>query len=110
MSASARKIQRTGTLVCLVLSHTCIPVLILVHLSLISLLYAQTTIGTGSIVGTVSDPSGAVVRGAEITITNVSTGQLVELTTNSFGFFNSGALVPGNYKTRLQPEASVRPK
>ena len=64
-------------------------------------LFAQTTVGTGSIVGTVSDPSGAVVIGAEITITNVATGQVVKLTTNSFGSFNSGALLPGNYKTQV---------
>src|SRR6266446_2242067 len=31
---------------------------------------AQTTISTGSIQGTVTDPSGAVVSGAKITITN----------------------------------------
>src|SRR5439155_21506810 len=64
-------------------------------------LFAQTTVGTGSIVGTVSDPSGAVVIGAEITITNVATGQVVKLTTNSSGSFNSGALLPGNYKTQV---------
>ena len=29
--------------------------------------FAQTTVGTGSIVGTVTDPSGAVVSGAKIT-------------------------------------------
>jgi hypothetical protein len=57
------------------------------------------TVGTGSIVGTVSDPSGAVIAGAQITVTNVATGQVVELTTNSSGSFNSGAMVPGNYKT-----------
>jgi len=59
---------------------------------------AQTTVGTGSIVGVVSDPSGAVVGGAKITINNVATGQVVDLTANSFGSFNSGALVPGSYK------------
>ena len=62
-------------------------------------LSAQTTVGTGSIVGLVSDPSGAVIAGAKIKISNVGTGQVVELTTNSSGSFNSGALVPGNYKT-----------
>jgi len=59
---------------------------------------AQTTVATGSIVGTVSDPSGAVMAAAKIAITNVDTGQVVELTTNSSGSFNSGALFPGNYK------------
>jgi hypothetical protein len=62
-------------------------------------LFAQTTVGTGSIVGTVSDPSGAVVSGAGVTITNLATGQVINLTTNSSGSFNSGALIPWNYKT-----------
>jgi len=61
-------------------------------------LSAQTTVGTGSIVGTVRDPSGAVISGAEITITNVATGQVVKLATNSSGSFNSGALIPADYK------------
>ncbi len=64
-------------------------------------MFAQTTVGTGSIVGTVSDPSGAVISGAKITITNVATGQVIELATNSSGSLNSGALLPGNYKTRV---------
>jgi hypothetical protein len=37
---------------------------------LTSLLLAQTTIGTGSIVGTASDPSGAVISGAPVSIVN----------------------------------------
>lgn len=37
--------------------------------------------------------------GAQITITNVATGQVVELTANPSGSFNSGALIPGDYKT-----------
>ena len=60
-------------------------------------LLAQTTIGTGSIVGTVSDPSGAVISGATVNITNVATGRVIRVTTNSSGTFNSGALIPGNY-------------
>jgi hypothetical protein len=60
---------------------------------------AQTTIGTGSIVGSVTDTSGAVINGANVTITNVATGQVVRLTTNSSGTFNSGALLPGDYRT-----------
>jgi carboxypeptidase family protein len=76
----------------------------LVFLSNVRPLFAQTTVGTGSIVGTVSDPSGAVVAGAQITITNVATGQVISITTNSSGTFNSGALLPGDYKARVFAE------
>src|SRR5437016_10614677 len=63
---------------------------------------AQTTISTGSIQGTVTDPSGAVVSGAKITITNKAKGQVIELTTNSSGAYNSGALLTGNYIVRAE--------
>jgi Carboxypeptidase regulatory-like domain len=66
-----------------------------------SRLLAQTTVGTGSIVGTIIDPSGAVVLGAQVSIMNSATGQAIKLTTNSSGSFNSGALIPGNYKTQI---------
>ena len=61
----------------------------------------QATIQTGSIQGTVTDPSGAVVSGAKVAITNVSTGQTVNLTTSSAGAYNSGPLAPGNYRVRV---------
>jgi|SRR5579859_1189432 len=67
-------------------------------------LLGQTTVGTGSIVGTVSDPSGAVVSGAKLTISNVATGQVIHLITNESGSFNSGALTPGSYKTQISAE------
>jgi len=63
--------------------------------------FAQTTVDTGSIVGTVSDPSSSIITGAQVTITNAATGEVVELTTNSSGSFTSGALIPGNYEIRL---------
>src|SRR6266481_8258184 len=70
-----------------------------------TLLVAQATVSTGSIVGTVSDPSGAVISGATVTITNVATGQTIEIATNSSGSFNSGALVPGDYKVLMSAKS-----
>jgi len=63
--------------------------------------FAQTTVGTGSIVGTVTDPSGAVVSGAKIAVTNTATGQNIDLASNSAGAFNSGPLSPGNYRVQI---------
>src|SRR5438552_13225962 len=62
---------------------------------------AQTTISTGSIVGTVTDSQGAVVSGAKVSITNTSTAQAISLATNSAGAYNSGSLAPGNYTVQI---------
>jgi len=66
------------------------------------LLMSQTTISTGSIQGTVTDPSGAVVSSAKVTITDRATGAVGTGKTNSAGVYTSGALVPGNYVVRIE--------
>jgi hypothetical protein len=65
-------------------------------------LLAQSTTATGSIQGTLTDPSGAVVTGVKVIITNTDTGQVLHVTTSSAGTYNSGALVPGNYSVRAE--------
>ena len=62
---------------------------------------AQTTGSTGSIVGTVTDPSDAVLSGAKVSIVNTATGRAFDLTTNSAGAYASGALAPGTYKVQI---------
>jgi hypothetical protein len=68
------------------------------------LLTAQTTISTGSIVGTVTDPQGAVVPAARVTISDKGTGQAITTSTTSAGTFNSGALIPGQYVIRVEAQ------
>jgi hypothetical protein len=69
---------------------------------------AQTTIATGSIQGTVSDPTGAVVKGAKVTIRNTGTGNVLALTATSSGTYTSGALLPGNYVVSAESEGFAR--
>ncbi len=64
-------------------------------------LFGQTTLSTGSITGTVSDPTSAVISDAKVQITNLGTGQKVELSSNAAGSFTSGPLAPGNYKVQV---------
>jgi|tagenome__1003787_1003787.scaffolds.fasta_scaffold20990097_6 hypothetical protein len=64
-------------------------------------LIAQTTLSTGSITGTVSDPSGALVNDAKVEVTNVATGQKLGLTSNAAGSFTTGPLQPGTYKVQV---------
>src|SRR5215469_11202644 len=65
---------------------------------------AQTTISTGSINGTITDPSGAVVVGAKVTITNKDTSQSGATATNASGNYTSGTLAPGNYSVRVESQ------
>jgi len=64
-------------------------------------LFGQATVGAGNIVGTVTDPSGAVLSGAKVTVVNTNTGQTIDLESNSAGAFNSGPLQPGTYKVSV---------
>ena len=84
--------------------------LMLMLASTAAVLFAQTTADTGSIVGMVRDPTDALVVGARIAITNVRTGRVIELVTNSSGAFNSGGLIPGDYRTRITARGSSRSK
>jgi hypothetical protein len=76
----------------------------LLALMLAPVILAQTTISTGSIQGTVTDPSGAFVSGAKVTIRNAGTNQAIQATTNSTGTFASGALLPGQYTVRIEAQ------
>ena len=55
---------------------------------------------TGEITGTVVDPTGAVVAGAAVTVTNPSTNTQRVVRTNSSGIYDVPALMPGNYNLR----------
>jgi hypothetical protein len=57
---------------------------------------------TGSIQGTITDPSGAVVPNAAVTVTNKDTGEKVILKTTGTGAYTSGPLLPGTYEVQVQ--------
>ncbi len=54
-------------------------------------------ISTGSILGTVTDPSGAVVPDATVTVTSVSTGASRTIKTTESGSYSASALLPRAY-------------
>jgi outer membrane receptor protein involved in Fe transport len=70
--------------------------LLLVSLLWSGNLFAQAT-ASGSIQGTVTDNSGAVVVGAEVTITNRANGNTRSTTTNGTGAYRFDLLSAGEY-------------
>lgn len=59
-------------------------------------LFAQS--GRSTISGRVVDPSGAVVAGAKVAVTNVETNFTVSLVANEKGYYEASQLNPGQYK------------
>jgi hypothetical protein len=59
------------------------------------------TAALGGIAGIVRDSSGAVVSGVTVTITDLQTGAVRTLTTDSEGHYAVGFLQPGNYEVVL---------
>jgi hypothetical protein len=58
---------------------------------------AQVTNATGTIQGTITDASGAVVPNAKITLSQPSTGSTKVITATGSGYYSAGSLVPGQY-------------
>ena len=56
----------------------------------------------GSLVGTISDDSGAVIPGAEIVLHNVNTNETKTFTTDAGGSYNFAALLPGLYRIEVK--------
>jgi outer membrane receptor protein involved in Fe transport len=67
---------------------------------LVALLFAvpfvSAQVTTGNLQGVVKDPTGAVVAGAAVKVTNAETGIVKETTTNDEGFFRVTNLLPGD--------------
>jgi len=58
----------------------------------------------GSISGTVKDASGGVVPGADVTVTNVTLGTQVSVTTDGQGLYSFPRLPVGRYDLLIQLE------
>jgi hypothetical protein len=63
---------------------------------LCSAVFGQTTFG--SLVGTVRDPSGGVVPGVQVTLTNLGTNGKTVTTTNPDGIYEFVNVQPGSYR------------
>jgi hypothetical protein len=70
---------------------------VLLGMSLVLMFCAAAWAQTGSITGTVKDPSGASIAGASVVITSPDRGITRTMSTNSTGDYNQSALPQGSY-------------
>jgi Carboxypeptidase regulatory-like domain len=67
-------------------------------------IFAQVGADRVAMTGLVSDPSGAAVPNAKVTLTNEDTGVSTVISTNTAGNFTSPALILGNYTLKVEKE------
>src|SRR5690348_14286430 len=63
-------------------------------------LFSQANVGR--IFGSIADPSGALIPGATVTITDVDRGTSRTLLTDEAGAYNAPSLPPGTYRVRAE--------
>ena len=63
---------------------------------------------SSGVTGTITDPSGAVVAGATVVVTNVATGTVNTLVSSSSGTYSVTGLLPGRYKIDVSAPGFTR--
>jgi len=63
---------------------------------------AVAQVEQATVVGTVTDASGAVIPGAKVTVKNVATGVTIESQTNALGIYRVPYLHPGKYEVAVE--------
>jgi len=83
-------------------SKILIPLLLICAFSLLNAgsMLGQNT--TGSITGRLTDPTGAVIAGAKVTVRNLGTGEVRTLNTDASGDFTATLLLPGHYNVTAE--------
>lgn len=76
----------------------------------VSINHAWAQIGGGSIVGSVSDSSGAVMVGVNVTAANSATNEVSRTVTNDTGYFEFPLLPAGRYVLEAQIKGFERAK
>src|SRR4051812_2772742 len=69
---------------------------------------ALAQIGGGSLVGNVSDPSGAAVTNVKITAVNIGTNVVETTYTNEAGYYEFPLLPAGRYRMEAEAQGFVR--
>lgn len=73
-----------------------------VLLSLLFIASSDAQVTSGTIVGTISDASGAPLPGVRVVITDINKNESREYTTDETGGFNAPFLIPGTYRVTAE--------
>jgi len=72
--------------------------LVILAITIFSASNAYAQVSGATLSGTITDPSGAAIAGAKVSITNKATGVTRDVTADSAGFYSAPNLLPGPYE------------
>jgi hypothetical protein len=87
---------------CRMLISFSIMLALLVTIVALSTMSLKAQSSFGSIVGTVTDASGAVIPGAKVTLTNIGTNDKKNMQTDTAGNYRFVSLIPTQYKVEIE--------
>lgn len=79
----------------------CLSLIVCMSATLMNELASAQTIISGDIAGTITDPTGAAVAGATVTLTSAESGTVETSTPSATGAFRFSLLRPGVYKLQV---------
>src|SRR5438876_7732475 len=74
----------------------------IISLAIASAVVCSAQVEQGSITGSVTDQSDALVAGAQVTVRNVRTGVKAVTRTNADGYYSAPYLPPGEYEVAVE--------
>src|SRR5712691_5687439 len=85
---------------------TCLALALCLNLFFSAPVEAQVSGATLS--GLITDPSGAGIPGANVSIKNAGTGEVREVPTNGDGFYSAPNLLPGKYEVTITAQGFTK--
>src|SRR6266478_6370419 len=69
---------------------------------------AESQVSGATLSGLITDPCGAGIPSANVSIKNVGTGELREVPTNGDGFYSAPNLLPGKYEVTITAQGFTK--
>src|SRR5712691_5066238 len=80
------------------LHRVAISVVVILAIAILSTSPAYAQVSGATLSGTITDPSGAAIAGAKVSVTNKATGVSRDVTTDTAGLYSAPNLLPGPYE------------
>src|ERR1700694_5778809 len=77
------------------------PVLVILTIGILTASQASAQVSGATLSGTITDPSGATIAGAKVSIANKATGVTRDVTADSAGLYSAPNLLPGDYEVTV---------